>query len=193
MPDATCRICRKQLGSTKGLNSHYGQTSCGPLLRELIAEERRLAENPSREPAAQGNEPDEPEDLCSNVHMADVQEDDPPADAEPPKQQDRRPTVEEVEDDEDAPGASRWYEDYPGPAGMPLQGPREFPDKQTTFDRIRTEQSEANLPPWHPFESKDDWELAQWLVRAGVSQSKIEEFLKLEKVRTSYSRLALVR
>ncbi|KAJ7215521.1 hypothetical protein GGX14DRAFT_608507, partial [Mycena pura] len=108
---------------------------------------------------------------------------DPPAEAAPPKQQDRRARVEEVEDDEDAPGASRWYEDFPLPAGTPLQRPGELTDKQTTFDRIRTDQRERNLPPWHPFESKEDWELAQWLVRAGVSQSKIEEFLKLDKIK----------
>ncbi|KAF8799293.1 hypothetical protein BYT27DRAFT_7040688, partial [Phlegmacium glaucopus] len=37
--------------------------------------------------------------------------------------------------------------------------------------------------PWAPFESEDEWELARWLMTSGVSQTKIDSFLKLNKIK----------
>jgi hypothetical protein len=54
---------------------------------------------------------------------------------------------------------------------------------KTSFERIRARQEKQERPPWYPFESKSEWELAKWLVESGVTGKKIDEFLKLEKVR----------
>ncbi|KAJ7097059.1 hypothetical protein B0H15DRAFT_961174 [Mycena belliarum] len=90
----------------------------------------------------------------------------------------RRATVEEVED-EDAPGAPRWFEDYPLPAGCVLE---ELGPVDTVFEAIRRKQEEQGLAPWAPFESEDDWDLARWLSKCGVSGGNINDFLKLKKI-----------
>ena len=88
--------------------------------------------------------------------------------------------VEDVDDEEAVgtpPRDGRWAETFPTPAGT-IKG-RGLP----SFERHRrTQEAEGDLP-WAPFESKDDWELARWLVKSGVSQNKMNEFLKLGMVR----------
>jgi hypothetical protein len=91
-------------------------------------------------------------------------------------------TVEEVED-EDAPGRTpyrtRWTQTFEeGDAGAPKDGLCE----ETIYEQIRREKTECGEAPWAPFESQDDWELARWLMKTGVSQSEINNFLKLAKV-----------
>ncbi|KAK0184298.1 hypothetical protein F5146DRAFT_938722, partial [Armillaria mellea] len=39
---------------------------------------------------------------------------------------------------------------------------------------------------WAPFKSYEEWELAQWLMMAGVSQADIDRFAKLKKVKPSF-------
>jgi hypothetical protein len=55
-----------------------------------------------------------------------------------------------------------------------------------TFKTRHERQQEHNranrVGPWHPFEDQDEWELAKWLVESGLSQSEIENFLKLNVV-----------
>ncbi|KAJ2975809.1 hypothetical protein NUW54_g11669 [Trametes sanguinea] len=41
------------------------------------------------------------------------------------------------------------------------------------------EQRAAGDQPWAPFKDLDEWELAQWLVTSGLSQTAIEQYLKL--------------
>ncbi|KZS92029.1 hypothetical protein SISNIDRAFT_413529, partial [Sistotremastrum niveocremeum HHB9708] len=36
---------------------------------------------------------------------------------------------------------------------------------------------------WAPFDSREDWELAKWLIGSGLTQKKRDEFLKLSKIR----------
>ncbi|KAF7344345.1 hypothetical protein MSAN_01915500 [Mycena sanguinolenta] len=54
---------------------------------------------------------------------------------------------------------------------------------QTQFEQFLKEQVDAGHQPWHPFQSKAEWELARWLMTSGVSQSKRDEFLELETIR----------
>jgi hypothetical protein len=97
----------------------------------------------------------------------------------------RKVTIEEVED-VDAPGQSsdkgstigegeefEFIEDYPGEAGTP--GRR----KKTPFEKIWKVQREEKEEPWSPFADEAEWELARWLMTAGMSQTKIDEYLKL--------------
>ncbi|KAF7333807.1 hypothetical protein MVEN_02337600 [Mycena venus] len=91
-----------------------------------------------------------------------------------------RTVIIEVED-EDAPGAKRWFEDYPRPAGCVLQPKRNV--IETVFQAIRNKQAAVGLAPWAPFDSEDDWDLARWLSKAGISGGNINEFLKLKKIK----------
>ncbi|KAJ7060890.1 hypothetical protein C8F01DRAFT_988007 [Mycena amicta] len=97
---------------------------------------------------------------------------------------DRRASVKEIEDEEDedldVPGSSRWSEDYPEPAGCKLD---DGAKGKTAFEAFREQQIELGLEPWAPFDSEADWELARWLVESGVSRTKMDEFLKLAKIK----------
>jgi hypothetical protein len=56
---------------------------------------------------------------------------------------------------------------------------------KTFFENLREEQKAAGNAPWYPFESEEEWELAQWLMTSGLSQKKTDAYLKLKAVRTS--------
>ncbi|KAJ7460517.1 hypothetical protein B0H11DRAFT_1736610, partial [Mycena galericulata] len=64
---------------------------------------------------------------------------------------------------------------------------------QTQFEKLREEKTTAGRAPWEPFESEDERQLARWLVTSGTSQTKVDEFLKLKKVRTTFPRALLQR
>ena len=51
----------------------------------------------------------------------------------------------------------------------------------TLFQALRNQQESAGVSQWYPFTGKDEWELAEWLVRR-VRKGGIEEFLKLNYV-----------
>ena len=86
-----------------------------------------------------------------------------------------RVTVEEVPD-EDEGGIPRklWIEDFPLPAGSPLG------KGETHFDAFRSKIKASEAHPWTPFESKEEWELARWLMTSGMTQKAIDEYLKLK-------------
>ncbi|KAG6906379.1 hypothetical protein DXG01_014194 [Tephrocybe rancida] len=82
------------------------------------------------------------------------------------------PTFEDNIDDSNA--DTHWVEEYPGEAGS-IYGTCE-----TTFETLQRKQEAAGLEPWAPFATEAEWELAQWLMMSGVSQAKMDSFLKLE-------------
>jgi hypothetical protein len=86
-----------------------------------------------------------------------------------------RVTIEDVVEDE----GYRWIETYPEPAGS-THG-----QNLSKFESLRNEQITEGSAPWHPFESEEEWELGRWLMTSGISQKKIDSFLKLHKVSTS--------
>ncbi|KAI0694820.1 hypothetical protein C8Q76DRAFT_634235 [Earliella scabrosa] len=86
----------------------------------------------------------------------------------------RRVTVEEVPDIEQGGLPSRpWVEDFPREAGTPLR------DGQTHFEEIRARKASQSESPWAPFESEEEWELAEWLMKSGISQKALDKYLKL--------------
>ncbi|KAF8800596.1 hypothetical protein BYT27DRAFT_7216881 [Phlegmacium glaucopus] len=91
-----------------------------------------------------------------------------------------KPQAVEIEEvAEENKGESLWVEDFPLPAGVATG------ECKTTFQKRQVEQKAEGKAPWAPFEMEKEWELAQWLMTAGVSQKKIDAFLKLESVRNS--------
>ncbi|KAJ7193749.1 hypothetical protein GGX14DRAFT_378748 [Mycena pura] len=85
----------------------------------------------------------------------------------------QRATVEEVDEDD------RWTCDYPEKREAGKQG---APCKSQYQQRL-DEQTAAGREPWYPFASKAEWEFGRWLMTCGVSQSKIEELLKLDAIK----------
>ncbi|KAF8054072.1 hypothetical protein FPV67DRAFT_1442201, partial [Lyophyllum atratum] len=71
----------------------------------------------------------------------------------------------------------RWVEDYPGSAGAT------YGHCENTFSTYRQKQETRGHAPWYPFESQKEWEVAEWLMTSGVSQRKIDSFLKLKSIR----------
>lgn len=65
---------------------------------------------------------------------------------------------------------------YPRAAGRRLYRAR------TPFEALRETQLKRDLPPYAPFRSMDEWEHLRWLVTSGASQSKIDQYLKLNSV-----------
>ena len=84
---------------------------------------------------------------------------------------------EHAEADDDT--ESRWIEDFPYPAGVPIG------EGVSRFEEWRRDQENKNEPPWSPFKSREEWELAKWLITSGISQKKIDAFLELKTVRLS--------
>lgn len=94
----------------------------------------------------------------------------------------KRTRVEDVEDEDDTLGPREYYiEDFPWPAGDPILERGVSP---MFFELLRREKVMKGEDMWRPFSSREEWELARWLVRSGISQKEIDNFLKLGSVRT---------
>ncbi|KAK7059345.1 hypothetical protein R3P38DRAFT_3303366 [Favolaschia claudopus] len=96
-----------------------------------------------------------------------------------------------IGDDEDG---GNQAEEVPPPPKRPRVTVEEVEDKierpvpyskcKTQFEKLREEKEKEGLNPWYPFDRKEDWEIGRWLMTSGVSQSKMDEYLKLDAVRT---------
>ncbi|KAG8943330.1 hypothetical protein FRC03_002563 [Tulasnella sp. 419] len=53
-----------------------------------------------------------------------------------------------------------------------------------TVDAAWEKRQKDDQCPWAPFSSQDEWQLSRWLMRSGTSQEMIDEFLKLNIIRT---------
>ncbi|TBU36435.1 hypothetical protein BD309DRAFT_878371, partial [Dichomitus squalens] len=98
----------------------------------------------------------------------------------PNDQRYHRVSVEDVPEDVfDAGGLPRcpWVEDFSEPAGTPLG------TAETLFEGYRRAYKEEGKSKWAPFESEEEWELAQWLITSGLSQQAIDKYLKLNITR----------
>ena len=85
-----------------------------------------------------------------------------------------------VEDDEaeDLPfEAGTCVKDFYPPAGQPCGL-----HAQHHFNDLSASQEAAGHQPWEPFSSIDDWELARWIVTAGLSQRQMNDMLSLNFV-----------
>ena len=84
---------------------------------------------------------------------------------------DRKPRVEEVEDEES--GTHRWWlKDFLLPAGAQLR------PVQSYFKTVQEEQVKNGVDPWAPFKDEEEWELGQWLI-TNVGQNAMDKYLKL--------------
>ncbi|CAK5274931.1 unnamed protein product [Mycena citricolor] len=159
-----CQFCRRKFGSNRGLKSHTSQSvACHAQLLKTRAEITLQREDSLLR--------DESPPMSQ---FTDIQ---PPAD-NPPAPLLRVPRVEEIEDEGDLPGP--YYDYFPLPAGCVIE---QWSPAETVFENLRRKQQTKKLPPWAPFDSKEDWELAKWMVTSGVSRRRLDELLNLQKIK----------
>ncbi|KAF8954739.1 hypothetical protein BDZ97DRAFT_1927768 [Flammula alnicola] len=182
-----CKYCGAHgISTPQGLNSHVMQTAYCRTKMELELAKSDSGSEEQQLPPSPTNIAD---DFAMDVDDGTWEEDFPPDTALDPSMHDdpatemptsQRATVEDVEDEGDTQPAShrwvkdyRWIEEWAGNAGT-VKG-----KAVGGFEAYRREQEERNQEPWYPFESKDEWELARWLMTSGVSQKKMDSFLEL--------------
>lgn len=121
-------------------------------------------------------------DENSDIDMQAADDFIPPEPDAPPVS--KRARVEEIED-EDAPGNpryARFIQPYPRPVAEPLLNRRGEPVKRKTkFETLLEEQTVGGKQPWEPFASREEWELATWLL-TNVGQKATDDYLKLRNV-----------
>lgn len=86
-------------------------------------------------------------------------------------------TLEEVDDNEAiAIDRNELSEEY-----LPHAGKVIGEGKSERVQEYEKQLRNADVP-WAPFASYKEWELAEWLIQSGVSQSNIDKLLKLQWV-----------
>jgi hypothetical protein len=93
-------------------------------------------------------------------------------DPKPAPQQCRNVKVEEVDNVDDPHKKTRWVQLYPGKVVTPVER------QKTQFETWKESQVDEDKSEWAPFDSQEEWELAQWLMK-NVGQKSINEYLKL--------------
>ncbi|KAH9910620.1 hypothetical protein B0H21DRAFT_704948, partial [Amylocystis lapponica] len=84
----------------------------------------------------------------------------------------KRARVEDAPDEDDIPAYGRYCRAYPGNAGA-ISG-----EGRTAFEAHRTGLADAGISEYAPFEDKEEWELAEWLIQ-NIGQTRTDDFLKL--------------
>ena len=187
-----CPYCFTETGSQRGLHSHMMQKKT---CRESMEADAYFSESAS-DIVNEQNDSNSPTNYPSDIEMdfegplhsrsptSSVRAASPVASPQPPASSspNQRATVEDAEEDDedtdtDNKKEARWIEEFPYPAGVPIG------EGVSRFEEWRRDQVNKNEPPWSPFESREEWELAEWLITSGVSQKKIDAHLKLKSVR----------
>ncbi|KAG8909122.1 hypothetical protein FRC02_007985, partial [Tulasnella sp. 418] len=94
-----------------------------------------------------------------------------------PKRTRFRTTVEEEEEEEEDDEDDLVIEEYPKKVATPLAR------GVLSFDELRSAQQRIGAKPWSPFEDHEEWELAEWLALSSLSQTEIDNYLKLKITR----------
>ena len=93
-----------------------------------------------------------------------------------------RVTVEEVEDEEAGGIPKRpWVGEFPAAAGSVLWYARTCFEK--LLEKYHASAGNMDIFTGTPFSDREEWELARWLVKSGLSQEAIEQYLTLPIVR----------
>lgn len=92
------------------------------------------------------------------------------------------PSLSSEDNEFDAGGMPQqpWIESYPVQNG--IHAGHVYSQRATYFEELKTQRESQGFSKWAPFKDEEEWELAQWLIRSGLSQTAIDEFLKLAVV-----------
>jgi hypothetical protein len=127
------------------------------------------------------NETREPEPIKSTPGTPTPDDSNHVPDPTVPKPRPRRPTVEDIDEEEFATGA-RYVRDFPVPRKHPPAGtPLKRAHARTNFERIHREKHTVGEGPYAPFVSKEEWELARWAVR-NLGHGQMNSLLELDHV-----------
>lgn len=186
----SCPYCQKSgLKSSKGLNTHISRTRKCRLARfRLLATQSADKEARRNSPTRTGG-PDSssPGSMRENGETADmdVDKDRRPSDwtmddyfggtqsdSEDPRQSDT-----EIRSSDDP--LAGVFQRYRHPHAARTYGP----SKQTQWEELRDAMDQHR--PFHPWASRDEFELVEWLSTSKLSQRAIDRFLKLNVVTVS--------
>ena len=183
-----CGKCGHKVDTLQGIRSHISQTpTCRDALRQLnslptiaVTETTHVANasEPIRPPV-----PINPVEVNIPYEDLDVQAETLLARGEQTARAGLRHsvTVEEVEDIEAGGLPKRpWIGEFPDEAATV------YGHGSTAFEEITEKKRTNGEGSFEPFTNREDWELASWLVKSGLSQQAIEDFLTLPIVRTTY-------
>ncbi|KAL6300356.1 hypothetical protein BKA93DRAFT_819505 [Sparassis latifolia] len=179
MPQFTCSFCHQTKPTAQGLRSHISQKRpCRLAFLRKVAKGRTVpgenveAEHQDGPPASDEDGAMVPQDPMEGAETGGPGPGSSLLEEEPSVQWNaQRATVEDVEDEEFG-GLPKhpWIEDLPA-----------------EFDVASDEKKAAAKDSWDPFASREEWELAQWLMTAGLSQTAVDDYLKLPLERANLS------
>ena len=177
MPTVHCPHCNTSKPMQKAVNQHIQLTpACKKAYNEQLT---AIRGSPSPRPSHKCKErsPSLPADIIDDSDDAGMQVTDdfaPPVDSLPVQPQSKWARVEEVEDEDSAPRPcyTQFVRPYPHPVRTPIR------KGKTKFETLLEQQTADGNQPWDPFVSKEEWQLAMWLM-ANVRQTSTDEYLKL--------------
>ncbi|KAF7323509.1 hypothetical protein MKEN_00570500 [Mycena kentingensis (nom. inval.)] len=168
-----CEFCKEWKSTAFGVTSHQAQSPhCRAKQAAIEAKKRRDAQT-----------------LAAAASMPDAMDLDPPTynppmDNIPPPADSRRARVEDVEDMGDPVSfydpREVHIQQYPAERRA---GERKRRVTETEYEAQLRRSRESGGQPWGPWASMDEWDLGRWIMSAGLSQAKIDEFLHLKIVR----------
>ncbi len=175
-----CRapLCQRTFKGARGLSIHHSHSA--PCIAWYKAQRGDL----SRSPSEAVNEPDAPSSPLPWTSISC-----PPLVSSAPRRN-RPVTIEEIDSDDglgvddcfsetsdDGPSATKSYTEFHPTAGKTFGKGRTIMQE---IDDDSTPETKANI--FHPFISRQDFEMAAWLSQSNVTMSQIDDFLKLPYV-----------
>ena len=174
MPTVRCPHCNTLKPMQKAVNQHIQTPACKKAYNEQLT---TIGGSPSPRPSHKCKEWSQspPADIIDDSDDAGMQVADdfaPPVDSVPVQPQSKRARVEEVEDEDSEAPLHPICEALPTSCQNPIR------KGKTKFETLLEQQTADGNQPWDPFASKEEWQLATWLM-ANVGQTSTDEYLKL--------------
>ncbi|KAF7298595.1 hypothetical protein MIND_00806500 [Mycena indigotica] len=173
-----CAFCSARIATKQGLVSHQMQNKRCLQVQERLSQREDKNEAFHDSPRLKTGT-DEAMDIDFNSEQVNELLHDP---EEPPRQ---RPRVEEVPDDTTNDPISSYDPRYLHRQQYPSDrkaGKGQWKES-TPFEEWRQATENSGEEICSPFPSLEDWDIGRWLIRSGLSQGSIDEFLHLKKVR----------
>ncbi|TBU37509.1 hypothetical protein BD309DRAFT_905077 [Dichomitus squalens] len=175
----SCGCCGTKVDTLQGVRSHISQSpKCRDALNHL---NNSIVHSDSdithHEDTTISPSPPSPllhtEALEGKLPRIDVKQAQPDI-AGVPLARPRQVTVEEVEDIE-AGGLPK----HPWVGEFPAEVARVYGHGETAFEHLSKTKRQKGETSFAPFADRDEWDLASWLVKSGLSQKAMEEYLTL--------------
>lgn len=184
--DKLCGVCRTPCKGSKGVRIHMAkQGSCRRVMQARVQKNRPRIRADAMAPP-ENTEDDPPMDWDAEVSNGEGvsaaefrrsrHQDHEAVSGTVPAQDDHASPSETTGE---APGTDEdevFTAQFPHPAGLSMGTGR------TVFEELRLRQNKGELGAFGPFVDKDEWELAEWLLQCGASQTEIDKYLRLNIV-----------